>query len=59
VQTYPIRKAPKTKNQYILPAAMLIITILLISVVSSMAIPDPLGTSIQKHIEENAKYHRK
>ncbi len=59
MQTFPIRKSPKPKNQYLFPVVMLAITALIISAVSSMAIPDPLGNSIQKHMEENSKSHKK
>lgn len=41
------------------PVAILALTVLLITAVSSMAIPDPLGHSIQKHMEENAKSFKK
>ncbi|MBT6716989.1 MAG: hypothetical protein HOB18_05025 [Nitrospina sp.] len=57
MQTYPIRKSTKSKSQYLFPAIMLAITALLISAVSSMAVPDPLGNSIQKHMEESRKSH--
>lgn len=60
MQTFPIRKSSKPKNQYLFPVAILAITALLISAVSSMAVPDPLGSSIQKHMEETSKsYNRK
>lgn len=54
VQTYPIRKPEKPK-QYAFPIVVLVITALLISAVCSLAIPDPLGNSIQQHMKENSK----
>jgi hypothetical protein len=54
VQTYPIRNSKKSK-QYAFPIAVLAITALLISAVCSLAIPDPLGNSIQQHMKENNK----
>ena len=54
VQTYPIRN-PKKPKQYAFPIVVLAITALLISAVCSLAIPDPLGNSIQQHMKENGK----
>ncbi|MDC1121890.1 hypothetical protein OAT11_00920 [Nitrospinaceae bacterium] len=54
VQTYPIRKSEKPK-QYAFPIVVLVITALLISAVCSLAIPYPLGNSIQQHMKENRK----
>ena len=54
VQTYPIRNSKKYK-QYAFPIVVLAITALLISTVCSLAIPDPLGNSIQQHMKENSK----
>ena len=54
VQTYPIRKSEKPK-QYAFPIVVLVITALLISAVCSLAIPYPLGSSIQQHMKENSK----
>ena len=54
VQTYPIRKSEKPK-QYAFPIVVLVITTLLISAVCSLAIPYPLGNSIQQHMKENSK----
>ena len=54
VQTYPIRKSEKPK-QYAFPIVVLVITALLISAVCSLAIPYPLGNSIQQHMKENSK----
>ena len=54
MQTYPIRKSEKPK-QYAFPIVVLAITALLISAVCSLAIPDPLGNSIQQHMKENNK----
>ncbi|MBC8282525.1 MAG: hypothetical protein H8E32_01825 [Nitrospinae bacterium] len=54
VQTYPIRNSKKPK-QYAFPIVVLAITVLLISAVCSLAIPDPLGNSIQRHMKENSK----
>jgi len=59
VQTFPIRNSKKPKKQYMFPVAILAITVLLITAVSSMAVPDPLGQSIQKHIEATAKSHKR
>ena len=50
IQSYPIRKSEKSK-QYAFPIVVLAITALLISAVCSLAIPDPLGNSIQQHYE--------
>ena len=57
VQTYPIRNSKKP-NQYAFPIVVLAITALLISAVCSLAIPDPLGNSIQQHMKENSKVRR-
>ena len=54
VQTYPIRKSEKPKL-YVFSIVVLAITAMLISAVSSLAIPDPLGNSIQQHMKENSK----
>ncbi|MDC0946081.1 hypothetical protein OAS18_01000 [Nitrospinaceae bacterium] len=54
VQTYPIRKSEKPK-QYAFPIVVLVITARLISAVCSLAIPYPLGNSIQQHMKENSK----
>ena len=54
VQTYPIRKSEKPK-QYAFPIVVLVIIALLISAVFSLAIPYPLGNSIQQHMKENSK----
>jgi len=54
VQTYPIRN-PKKPKQYAFPIVVLTITVLLISAVCSLAIPDPLGNSIEQHMKENSK----
>ena len=54
VQTYPIRKSDKPK-QYAFPIVVLVINALLISAVCSLAIPYPLGNSIQQHMKENSK----
>ena len=54
MQTYPIRNSKKPK-QYAFPIVVLAITALLISAVCSLAIPDPLGNSIQQHMKENSK----
>lgn len=51
MQTYPIRNSKKPK-QYTFPIVVLAITALLISAVCSLAIPDPLGNSIQQHMKE-------
>ena len=54
VQTYPIRKSEKPK-QYAFPILVLVITAPLISALCSLAIPYPLGNSIQQHMKENSK----
>ena len=54
VQTYSIRKSEKPK-QYAFPIVILSTTALLISALCSLAIPDPLGNSIQQHMKENSK----
>ena len=54
VQTYPIRNSKKYK-QYAFPIVVLAITALLISAVCSLAIPDPLGNTIEQYMKENSK----
>ena len=54
VQTYPIRNSKKHK-QYVFPIVLLAINALLISAVCILAIPDPMGNTIQQHMKENNK----
>jgi len=53
--TYPKRKPSKPASHYILTFTLLAVMVLAINVLYSMALPDPLGEKIQKHV---AKFHQ-
>ena len=48
--TYPKRKPSKPASHYVLTFALLAVMVLAINVLYSMALPDPLGEKIQKHV---------
>jgi hypothetical protein len=48
--TYPKRKPAKPASHYILSITLLIVMVLVINVIYSIALPDPLGDKIQSHM---------
>jgi hypothetical protein len=49
-KTYPKRQPAKPVSHYILSITLLAVMVLIINVMVSVALPDPLGDKIQSHM---------